>query len=252
MIKRRQYVRLGGAICLLCATGQLRAQRFPPNGTKSSMPVSPPGCGHAQTDRTPGARKRLASSGDRRFDAAVRAEAALLNKIFNVAPAFSFHDDGAVSEALALSDGKQTTILLGLSLVRELLGQQGWSGHSTIIGVLAHEWAHAYQYAQVPLEEKRFMMETHADFMAGWYLGIKKSSGVAQIDPVAFSSSLYKWGYRGAYFDPNQYGSPERRTAAMRAGFDAGAKQYQVSGIPFVDEAATAGYAFVEKMARQK
>lgn len=252
MVERRQYLKWGGAICLLCAAGPLRAQRFPPDGAKPATPPSPPGCGHAQTERTPGARKRVSSAGDPKFDAAVRAEAALLSRVFNVTPVFSFHDDGDVSEALALSDGRQTTVLLGLGLIRELLGQQGSRGHSTIIGVLAHEWAHAYQYAQAPLEEKRFMMETHADFMAGWYLGIKKASGIAQIDPVAFSSSLYKWGYRGAYFDANQYGSPERRAAAMRAGFASGSRQYQDYGSPIVDDAATQGYAFVEKMAGSK
>lgn len=253
MSERRRYIKLGGALCLLCASGRLRAQTFPPNGAKAlAQPASPPGCGHAQTARAPGARKRVSSSGDGQFDAAVRAEAKLLNRIFNVAPVFSFHEDGKEAEALALSDGKQTTVLLGLSLIKELLRQPGPRGHSTIIGVLAHEWAHAYQYERAALQEQKFMMETHADFMAGWYFGIKKTSGVVQIDPVAFSAALYKWGYQGAYFDANQYGSPARRAAAMQAGFKSGSRQYQTYGAPIVDDAATEGYAFVEKMVSGK
>lgn len=251
MWTRRSYIKLCSVFCFPFKIQKAQSIAFPPDGTKSHI-VGPPGCGHAQTLRAPGPRKLLSSSGDLNLDNAIRSETIILNKFFSVKPFFSFHDDGNETEALALSDGVATTILLGINLINNEKAKHKANWGTVIVGVMAHEWAHALQYRNITLDEKKFMSETHADFMAGWYLGFKKAAGLTNINPTTFSQSLFAWGYRGAFFDPDQYGSSLHRVNAMLAGLDLGQKQFIEYKNPIVDDAANEAYKYALKLGKSR
>ena len=231
-----------------CLGQGVRAQVFPHSAAPQFEPpyASAQGCGIEQMIREPGPRPRLASSGVKELDENMTMERPVLNRFFRVTPDFAFHDDGKTPEALALPSPQGTQILLGLTLVKEEIRLNPKHWQVAIIGILAHEWAHALQYGSL-LQEKKYKWETHADYMAGWYLGTKYASGLPTINPAVFAHSLYEKGNKSGYFDPDKYGSPKQRVEAMLAGFDFGRHDFRPNRRPDVWEAANRGYVHVSE-----
>jgi hypothetical protein len=167
------------------------------------------------------------------------AEVKSLDYVFGVDTELWFYDDSQIEPISARAiraSGKDAAIYIGNQLISaEIKGNpDGWP--TAIIGILAHEWGHAYQYLD-DLDEKFFIWETHADYLAGWYLGVRYARGAQNIDVDAFASSLFKRGSR--YFSENAYGLPEQRVNAMRSGF---AWAIQTRGRMKPDDAARRGY----------
>jgi predicted metalloprotease len=62
-------------------------------------------------------------------------------------------------------------------------------------------------------------LELHADFMAGFYFGVRAASKDLDVKP--FAKSLFSKG-DWAFNEPNHHGTPQEREDAMYAGFDLG------------------------------
>jgi hypothetical protein len=170
-------------------------------------------------------------------------------ELTDIRPEFHFYDDSSKrigARALRVS-GDQAHIFLGLSLVYDEKRQnvRGWE--SAIIGTLAHEWAHAFQYYK-NLDEKLFVWETHADYLSGWYVGAKLSGGLIQLDPQVFASALFLKGSTLGYFNENAYGSPQQRVDAMRMGLKFGFENTRQNGRPNIIAAAERGYTEVKQL----
>jgi hypothetical protein len=137
--------------------------------------------------------------------------------------------------------------LLGTILIHDEMQENPGIWQTAIIGTLAHEWAHNLQY-NTDLDERLFLWETHADYMAGWYIGSKVALGVMDIKPEAFARSLFLRGSARGVFSDNDYGSPEDRVRAMYAGFSWGFADTSLRGLPNVISAANQGYREISSL----
>jgi hypothetical protein len=165
----------------------------------------------------------LRRSGVREVDQHIGVESTTLAQAFGLDPRFAFFDDEGSPNALAFpgsGPGDPGTVLLGTELIRNERESNPRFWETAIIGILAHEWGHAFQFANT-FRQPRYIQETHADFMAGWYLGAKASAG-SQLNIDAFARSLYDKGSNSGFFNIDDYGSPNQRALSMAEGFRAG------------------------------
>ena len=243
----RRNMLIFGSTCLACRA--LAGGAFPRSVAPAGLPGSATalGCGFEQVVKVPMARARLGSSGLRIADQVIATESILLNRYFNVAPRLQYHDDNGAAEALTLRDHGGIYITIGNSLIENEITSDAETWRSVVIGILAHEWAHAFQYEH-GLQEKVYLWETHADFLAGWYFGTRRAAENDQPNATAFARALAARANQSGYFDENSHGNPAQRTEAMFAGLAFGSKHYVVRYGPDVDTAAGAGYAYVKKI----
>lgn len=243
--RRRCLVCIG---CLAFAP-QIEAESpFPVDASPATLPDAI-GCGAEQLVRLPGVRRALPSSGWDDVDGLLLTETRQLNRTFRVSPSFTFHDDGDHAEALALRQGDTgAQIYIGIKLVARELRIRGDKWRSSIAGIAAHEWAHAFQYSHPALDEKRFMSETLADYLAGWYLGDRSAAGVDALEPTGFEDFLRSAGRSGDGFHADAYGRPHERIGAMLEGYSRGRNHLSGNRRPDPWEAANAGYLYVSKM----
>jgi hypothetical protein len=189
--------------------------------------------------------KTYGSSGNGKIDRAIIAELKKILKIFPIDPGFKFIDDQSPN-AFAIPDnvvaGTTGTVFIGLRLINNEFSQSEYGGVA-VAGICAHECAHVYQmntgYMSALSGPTAKLVELHADYLAGFYLGKDGSHPSAHID--LFAQSLYS---RGDYnFNNRQHhGTPEQRLAAMQKGYGAGADNVDLS------EAADDGSTFVKSL----
>ncbi|MCP4107574.1 MAG: hypothetical protein GY749_18865 [Desulfobacteraceae bacterium] len=146
-----------------------------------------------------------------------------MRTVFFVYPAFSFYDDGNSPNALALP---QDMVLLGLNLMRdEFQKEYGPLGNYSIIGIMAHEFGHILQFnAGLHAKFPTKLLELHADYLAGWYLGNRKM--VFPTDATQAMRSFYQKGDY-AFNNPNHHGTPQERLISFTAGTKAIGLNYQ-------------------------
>ena len=143
---------------------------------------------------------------------------------FEVAPPFAFYDDPKHINAKAIVP----TALHpegGVIFERQLFAQLLQSDPSgvAILGVLAHEYGHMamYQRAELYHQLQNFptvmRIELHADYLAGYYLGVRKR----EVPSVSlFKAGAVTWNVGDSGFnDPAHHGGPVDRTRAAEAGF---------------------------------
>jgi hypothetical protein len=158
---------------------------------------------------------------DRALDGALKR----LSDTFGVVPGFGFYDDYDGENAWAtpsvLLQGTDGTVLFGDRMFASLMRFDPSGG--AVMWTAAHEFAHIWLYKSG--QKGRLLagqatvrpVELHADFLAGFYLGIRKRE-----QP---SVSLYNAGHDiwssgdTLYNDPGHHGTPEERVAAAEAGF---------------------------------
>ncbi|WP_143328241.1 hypothetical protein [Caballeronia pedi] len=205
------------------------------------------GCGFSESDHAIDSRDYVLSCGVPVFDEGVQIEQTLLNRVFRVSPEFRFFNDIFAPTAKTERLQKRASrILFGVHLVRHEITLNPKFWESSLIGILAHEWAHAYQFRS-GLQELKFIQELHADFLSGWYLGLKGQV----INSEAFSETLFEKGQKNTgFFDPDAYGSPEQRVNAMLNGLENGERTARSRDFIDVDTAANKGYHFVAEIAR--
>ena len=251
MLGRRRALSQGMALaCGVCAARAAFGQFTPP----STPPIAParavaPVCGIDRLKNRPGdvTVRRVADSGIAEVDRYIPEERRLLDRLFRIEPRFGFFDDGDEPQARTLAVGDTSEVLVGVRLLatEKFRHAAGWQ--TAVIGILAHEWAHAFQYS-TRLQEKTFLWEMHADYLAGWYLGNKVSMGLADLKIDAFAKSLYVRGSAKGYFDPDDYGSPDVRVRAMREGYEYAQREYVSGRLPDLYSAVDDGYVFARKL----
>jgi hypothetical protein len=81
----------------------------------------------------------------------------------------------------------------------------------------AHEFGHILQYKNRMSVDGPWLMEPHADFMAGWYVGNHVKRNLDDTTLIAFSHTMFAFGDTG-FNAITHHGQPEFRSAMVRAG----------------------------------
>jgi hypothetical protein len=177
--------------------------------------------------------KILRSSGDKNLDKSLNLELQHIAKIFPVLPGFVFFDDANGKNAFAMTEtmikGTRGTVIFGKGLLSSELNSHKWGGLA-VAGIIAHEFAHIYQFQHDNLynilmknQKTGKLVELHADYLAGYYLGLKRLRTPKGIDIKAFADSLYLKGDN--YFNTlEHHGTPKERMKVMIEGYKQGLK----------------------------
>lgn len=148
---------------------------------------------------------------------------------FGVKPRFGFFDDGKSPNAFATPfplfgnradvDG---TVVFGRRLLAQQL-QRGNAAFAAIMVIVAHEYAHAYQFRQ-RRGGKCPEIELEADFLAGWSLACeagKRQGQRLRVDLASSAATMFEFGSYD-FNNPSFHGTPEQRRDALLAGYRAG------------------------------
>jgi len=168
----------------------------------------------------------IESSGDPALDRALGKALVRLSGLFGQRPGFGFFDDYGSPNAYASSDtmvpGTWGTVLYGMTLFRQLVEGYADEGMAVMM-IAAHEFGHIAQYAHGAAERLQWghqtvkPVELHADWLAGWYLGMRKRDrpDLSLVEAGNFLHSIGDY----ATFDWNHHGTPDQRVGAAEAGF---------------------------------
>lgn len=188
----------------------------------------------------------MASSGDPQLDRALIAELRRILSIMPVEPGFKYAVDPAPN-AFATNEtvvrGTQGTVILGINLIRQEMRQHEYGGVA-VAGISAHECGHIFQYfspysRRLGRGRTARLMELHADYLSGYYMGRRAEFSTDRIEVYArsvFSKGDYDFNH------PSHHGTPDERETALMEGYRAG-----VGGQSF-ETAAARGADFVERM----
>ncbi len=242
MIGRRTT--LWGAAFLVC-TGLSACQGIPPKLTTAAQVAPGGGClwGNAAAISS-ALSSRSEHSGNPRLDASLGEILAEMADILAVRPRFAFYQDGGLPNAVALpaSDyaGSFGTVLFGLTMLSRV--DTMTHGDLFVQAVCAHEFAHVRQYrtpffARLDRPNSVRLVELHADFLAGYYLGrLPQSFGADAL--VALGRAWETLG-DSQFTRREHHGTPEERIAAIEAGFVRGQQRMGI------DQAAEAGARYL-------
>lgn len=175
----------------------------------------------------PGDAPRIVGSGDRELDYALAQTLSRLTDTWNVLPGFAWFDDAAAPNAFATtrpllsrSDG---TVLFGRRLLARCLKAREHPDVA-VSAVCAHEFGHIAQYKygltrRLSAGEATVRRnELHADFLAGYFAGMRK------LEKPDFPAAVYATTQH-AFGDhrtdsARHHGRPEERAAAIVKGFE--------------------------------
>jgi hypothetical protein len=163
------------------------------------------------------------TTGDHVLDSQLPAELFRVSDIFEIMPGFGIID-GENAHAMPESpiDNTKGTVLFGRILLLDELRK--W-GSIAIAGIMAHECGHILQYFSglysilIDHQSTQRLAELHADYMAGYYLGVKRLS--TPMDITAFLDSLYSKGDTD-FSNERHHGTASNRKDAMLAGYQLG------------------------------
>jgi hypothetical protein len=190
----------------------------------------------------------LKTTGDPQLDKSLISEMTMQSKFYGYRPAFVLYSGGEKNAAAVnktLADYPQTdgTILYNIDMLREQLSLSRWGG-SILAGVIAHEFAHIYQYHNdylrrlLGLDQTVKFVELHADFLSGFYMGGKSGS----IEVKDYANAFFEIGdYE--FNAPAHHGTPAERYLALKAGFNLRIRHKSAS----VRDAATEAVAFLKE-----
>jgi hypothetical protein len=190
----------------------------------------------------------ITSSGNSNLDRYLGRALLRLASTFDVYPGFGFVDDRGAPNAYAmratLLPGTRGTVLFGVEKFRKCmnLNDQG----STAIAICAHEYGHILQFetnyhAELMRGRKNVkLVELHADYLAGFFLGGKKREN-PNLPLQAVGRTFEELGDTN-YRDRKHHGSSQERITAIEAGYFLGQ-----SGSSTVTQAAAIGAAFVRR-----
>lgn len=179
----------------------------------------------------------------------------------NNRPGFKFYEGpGALASRYKAFPSTSGTVFVGRQLLRAELAAS--TGGAAIAGVVAHEFAHIYQYVTGYYSQLRTFgeralreptdrfVELHADFLAGWFLGSREYAKGLNEQKAFFYSFFEKGDYLLNEVNPKvrekHHGNPSERVAALVVG-------YLASAVDNVDiqTAASIGEQFVTKCLNQ-
>jgi len=187
----------------------------------SSIPEQQPYCAlafaRAQAVGTP---RLYDSTGNPQLDAVILRELTVLGTGFLVHPRFFLFDDTGSPNAMAtpvridsspsFPDG---TLLFGVTLFAQEFSRQSGQGFA-IPAIMAHEFGHIVQF-KLGVGMPTHLLELHADFLAGWYLGNRRNFIYTEVQ-----EPLESFFEKGDYMfnNPGHHGTPKERLAAVAAG----------------------------------
>lgn len=171
----------------------------------------------------------LTTSGNPDLDRSISLELTHVANSLNVLPGFGFYDDADGANAFAIDESvipnTKGTVIFGKRLLSDELTKHS-SGGLTIAGIIAHEFAHIYQYQTgfyrllKRSQNTNKLVELHADYLAGYYLGLKRLRN-SEIDIKVFLDALYLRG--DTHFNsPTHHGTPFERKHVMLEGYKIG------------------------------
>lgn len=171
------------------------------------------------------ASEMFSTSGDGNLDRALIAELRNIISVIPVGPGFKYIKDPSPN-AYATSEthvpGTQGTVLLGMNLIKEEIQASSYGGVA-VAGICAHECGHIFQffsdYSDKLKGETAKLIELHADFIAGYYMGRRRQFSSDRI--AVFARSLFAKGDY-SYNDPDHHGTPEQRFDALKRGYEVG------------------------------
>lgn len=170
-------------------------------------------------------KNAIEGSGNSRLDRSLGLVLADLAGKFNVRPGFGYFDDTGSPNALAMPDSRfpasEGTVLFGREMLSRYLANA--NGDMFIMGICAHEFAHIVQffsgfYGRLTQGQKtKKLVELHADFLSGYYIGLRKINYTAS-ELVALGRSWESIG-DSSYTDPQHHGTSEERLRAVEQGY---------------------------------
>jgi hypothetical protein len=176
----------------------------------------------------PGSEPLILKSGDPEFDYALAQTLSRLADTFQVLPGFTFYRDDAAPNAratavkrMARADG---TIFFGLRYLKRLLARPECPD-AIVAEVCAHEFAHIAQYkhglrdALLAGQPTSRRLELHADFLAGYFAGVRKLER-ADYPAAVFAAAAHTAGDYNIG-GKSHHGTPDERAAAVVRGFEA-------------------------------
>ena len=179
--------------------------------------------------------KHLRTTGDKTLDRALDAAIKKLSDLFGQVPAFGFYreadypDVGAMN-AFATDEntnitGTWGTVAFGTTLFEREMGQYDQSG-STIMAVIAHEFAHIWVFRKGLMDKINEgqpnvrRSELHADYLAGYFLASRKKAN-PKISLQASGELFHRLGDTN-FSSLNHHGTSAERVAAAEQGFRLG------------------------------
>ena len=168
------------------------------------------------------------TSGNSDLDRSISLELTHVAESFKVLPGFGFYDDSDSPNAFALDEdviaNTKGTVIFGKQLLSDELASP-WGGLA-VAGFIAHEFGHIFQYQSkfydllTQSQTTDRLLELHADYLAGYYLGLKRLRS-GEMDIKAFLDSLYLSGDTD-FNSPDHHGTPMEREQVMLAGYKIG------------------------------
>ncbi|AWN35683.1 metalloprotease [Methylobacterium radiodurans] len=189
------------------------------------------------------------SSGDKGFDRALAKTLVRLSDLFEVLPGFAFQELDE-ENAYATSHDKfgnrdDGTVIFGRSLYKSIMNRPE-NPHICVAAVCAHEFAHILQFKTgirqrlVGPDNRVKKLELHADFLAGYFAGIRKKES-RDFPAAAFASMQHSIG-DNSFGSVQHHGTAEERGAAVVAGFSSAFHMRQT-----LSEAIEAGISYVKR-----
>jgi hypothetical protein len=171
------------------------------------------------------ANGQIHGSGDLTFDRALAETLVKISDAFSVLPGFAFSERiqlnafASADKSLGRDDG---SVVFGNSLYREIMGRREHP-EVGIVAVCAHEFAHIAQEkynlpAVLVVNGRVKRLELHADFIAGYFAGVRKRQSF-EFPAAVFATTQYSFGDNN-FGDPRHHGTSEERGQAVVAGFD--------------------------------
>ncbi|PZP69449.1 metalloprotease [Methylorubrum populi] len=164
-------------------------------------------------------------SGNAQLDRALAQTLAKLSKTFDVLPGFAYYRDNGRPNALATPEVRlqrtDGTVLFGLEMLQMLL-QRPEHPDASIVAVCAHEFGHIVGYKTrlieklAPNRRDPFRAEQHADYIAGFFAGMRKLER-SDFPAIVFATTQQSFGgtLRGSH------GTGQERGEAVLEGFKA-------------------------------
>ena len=184
----------------------------------------PPFCSLKQ-DAIDSEQKISRTTGDDILDSQLSAALIDISDVFGVMPGFVIIDEDGTSNAHAkpesLIDNTHGTVLFSRALIFKELRRGGIA----VTGIMAHEFGHILQFRSRLYElltngqPTQRLAELHADYMAGYYLGVRQLSG--PMDIQAFLDSIYINGDT-KFNTTRHHGTPSERRDTVLVGYKLG------------------------------
>jgi hypothetical protein len=190
------------------------------------------------------------ASGNRLLDEALTQALFRMSRDFDVLPGFGYVRDSNTAHATrrTLLERADGTVLFGLPFLNRLLARTE-NPDACVVAVCAHEYAHILQYKLKidqqldPSGKSKRLMELHADYLSGWFAGLRKRNNPNY--PAAVFASLARDS--GSQIGSGQatHGAPDERGDAVEKGFLASARDKLA-----LHQAVEAGVRYVAVLSR--